>query len=255
MLLDMFENVVVGIGGNDEAGDDAIALAKQLVSPRGRLTLVHVLVVAAKPAPDSGSFQTAAKHRRAVEELTDLAQQLAPAARVSCLEAPSVRRGLHEFASTRQADLLVVGASHNDELAQLLLGDDTGEVLDDPPCPVAVAPVGYVCRATTIQRIGVAYDGSTESERAVVLARRWATGRDAELSAFQVVSAPLYPRDVWDVRGEIDRHVEDARRQVAALGGIDAEAEFGDPADELIRYASSVDLLSSAPTGTGRVTD
>ena len=238
----VFENVVVGIGDDDEAGDDAIALAKQLVSARGQLALVHVLVVTVRPAPDSGSVQTAAKYSRAVEELTDLARTLRIAGHVSCVEAPAVRRGLHEFASAQHADLLVVSSSRSDEVVQLLLGDDTLEVLEDSPCPIAVAPAGYAARAATIHRIGVAYDGSTDSERALTLARSLAAERGAELSAFEAVQAPLYPHDVWDVR-EMDHHVEEARQQVAALGGVEAEAEFGDPAGELARYAHSVDLL------------
>ncbi len=239
----MFENVVVGIAADGEAADDAIALARQLVSARGELTLVEVLVVVDRPAPDSGSFQAAANYRHAIEELTDLARQLGIAARVSCVEAPSVRRGLHEFVSAQHADLLVVGPSRSDEVVQLLLGDDTLEVLEDAPCPVAVAPAGYAARAATIQRIGVAYDGSTESDEALTLARSLAGDRGAELSAFEAVRPPLYPGDIWDVRGEMDHHVEEALRRLAALGGVEAEADFGDPADELARYARSVDLL------------
>jgi len=51
---DMFEEVVVAVG-EDDCGRDAVALGKELVSAHGRLTLVHVLVVASKPAPDSGA--------------------------------------------------------------------------------------------------------------------------------------------------------------------------------------------------------
>jgi len=239
----MFENAVVGIGADDEAGDDAIALAKQLVSPRAQLTLVHVLVVTDRPAPDSGAAQTAAKYRRAVEELTDLARQAGVAAEVSCVEAPSVRSGLHEFVSAHNADLLVISSSRSDEVVQLLLGDDTLEVLEDAPCPVAVAPAGYAARPSAMHRIGVAYDSSTESEQALAMARRIASDCGAELSAFEAVPAPLHPRDAWDVRGEMDHHVEEARQHLAALDGVAAEAEFGEPGSELTRYAQSVDLL------------
>lgn len=250
----MFENVVVGIGTDDEAGDDTIALAKQLVSPRGLLALVHVLVVTARPAPDSASTQAAVKYRHVVEELTDLAQQLGIGAEVSCIEARSVRRGLHEFASAKHADLLVVGASRSEEVVRMLLGDATLEVLEGAPCPVAVAPSGYAARIATLQRIGVAYDGSTGSEQALTVAKSLASDRGAELSAFEAVRTPLEPRDVWDVRGELDHQVEGVRERVAASSGVQAEAEVGDPADELARYAHSVDLLVIGPH-TRRPTD
>jgi nucleotide-binding universal stress UspA family protein len=239
----MFANVVVGVPTDDRVGNDAIVLASQLLAPRGQLALVHVLVVTDKPAPDSGSVHAAAKRRHTVEELTDLAQQFAIAAQIAYVEAPSVRSGLHEFVSAQRADLLVVGASRSDEVVQLLLGDDTLEVLEDAPCPVAVAPAGYAARASTIHRIGVAYDGSAESEEALTIARSLARDRGADLSAFEVVPAPLYVHDIWDVRGEMDHHVEEARQQVAALGDVEAEAEFGDPVDALARFAQSVDLL------------
>lgn len=69
----MFDEVVVGIRGDDEADRDAIALANELVCPQADLTLLHVHVLAVKPAPDSGSVGDAAKCRYAVELLTALA--------------------------------------------------------------------------------------------------------------------------------------------------------------------------------------
>jgi nucleotide-binding universal stress UspA family protein len=238
----MFEKVVVGVGTDDEAGDDAIALGRQLAAAGGDLILVHVLVVTAKPATDSGSARMATKRRHALEELTDLAKQLPSGVHVSCVEARSVRRGLQDLALAERADLIVVGASRRDEVVRMMLGDDTLEVLEDAPCPVAVAPVGYAARrASTMDRIGVAYNGSPEGDQALELARRLAANQGAELSAFEAVTTPEFARDPWDVR-EIDHHVEEVRQQVAALG-VEAETEAGDPADELLRFARSVDLL------------
>src|SRR5690348_477505 len=99
-----------------------------------------------------------------------LAGEFAIDARVSCVEALSARSGLHDYASSRRADLLVVSASNRDEVGRLLLGDDTNEVLDGAPCVVAVAPNEYFARGATIRRIGVGYDASAASERALALA-------------------------------------------------------------------------------------
>jgi nucleotide-binding universal stress UspA family protein len=240
----MFEHVVVGIR-DDDSGRDAIALAKELVSPQGGLMLLYVHVVAPKPAPDSGSVGDAAKSRYALERLTALAAELSVDARLWCEQAQSVRRGLHEFALRQHADLLVVRASHYDELAREFIGDDTREVLEDAPCAVAVAPVGYSARAAAVTRIGVAFDGSAESERALALARKLAAERHGELSGFEAVGMPLYVRDPWDVRGvEIDEQVEQARQQIAALGGVQPHAEFAeDTVEGLMQYGASVDLL------------
>lgn len=238
----MFENVVVGI--RDVAtGPDAIALAGQLVSASGELTLLHVHEVGEKPAPDSGGARAAPQRRFWMDQLAALAEVASIDAAVACVEAHSPRRGLHEFAGRSRAELLVVRATARDEVDRDLIGDDARRVLPGAPCPVAIAPGGYQGRAAAIKRIGVAYDGSVESRHALELARRLAGERGAELSAFEVVREPLYAHDSWEMQQEIDRSVTRARDRIAALGDIEAQASFGHHVDELARYAESVDLL------------
>jgi len=242
----MFNRVVAGVltGVLDDQTDrNVIALAQELVSPQGKFTLLHVHLVTAKPAPDSGSLADMAKCRQALQRLAALADELSVDAEVRCVEAHSPRRGLHEFASRRGADLLVVGASRGDENDQTFIGDDTRKVLEGAPCAVAVAPPDFAARAGAIKRIGVGFDGSAQSERAVALARRLAAERRAELSAFEAVPAPVYARDPWNAEGEVEARVEAARRRVAALGHLEPKAGSGDPVHELARYGQSVDLL------------
>jgi len=238
----MFEQVVVAVG-EDDNGRDAVALGKELVSAHGRLMLVHVHVVTSKPAPDSGAAGDAAKRRSACERLATLAGEFSLGAQVSCVEARSVRRGLPGFASSRRADLLVVGTSPPDESSPVPLRDHTREVLEDPPCAVAVAPLGYAANVVAVSRIGVAYDGSDESEQALVLGRRLAAERHAELLAFEAVRPPLYIHDPWNVEGETEEQVARARRRIRVVTGLQTEVGSGDPADELTRYSYSVDLL------------
>jgi nucleotide-binding universal stress UspA family protein len=237
----MFEHVVVGVRG-EESGRDAIALGKELVSAEGKLTLLHVYVVPSKPAADSGAVGDAAKRRYVLERLTALATEFGVDAQESWVEARSVRHGLHGFALDEQADLLVVGASHYDEVARDLIGDDTRVLLEDAPCVVAVAPLGYSARVGEVRRIGVAYDGSAGSEQALMLARKLAAERHALLSAFEAVGASP-DRDPWDIAAEFAKPVEQARRRIAALGGLEADAGFGDAVEELSRFGESVDLL------------
>jgi len=239
---DMFEEVVVGVGAGD-SGRDAVALAKKLVSAQGRITLLHVHVVAPKPAPDSGAVGDAAKRRYARERLSALAADFSVDAQVSSVEASSVRRGLHGFASSRHADLLVVGTSTRDEAAAVPLDDHTREVLEKARCAVAVAPHSYAVEVASISKIGVAYDGSAGSEEALALGRRLAAERGAELSAFEAVRPPLYVHDPWDVERETEEHVEDARRRIGALTGVKPQAGSGEAADELAAYSDAVDLL------------
>ena len=109
----MFRNTVVGVS-DDRAGRDAIALARTLRGGENEVTLLHVQLVVGRPAPDSGAVMNAAKRRTTLERLTRLADECTINARVACIEAGSVRDGLHEFARRHNADLLVVSASHLD---------------------------------------------------------------------------------------------------------------------------------------------
>jgi nucleotide-binding universal stress UspA family protein len=238
----MFENVLVGVKNID--GDrDSLRLAQALVSQTGRLTLAYVQVVATKPAPDSGSARYAATRRYALEQVAALRDESQLDADVVCEEARSVRHGLHELVHTRHVDLLVIGASRQDDLTRDVIAEDTREVLDDAPCAVAVAPVGYASRQASLTKIGVAYDESPESDEALMVARRLVAKHHATLSAFHAASAPRYVRDPWDVEGQIKEDATEARERIAKLGDVEAHAAYGDTLEELVRYGRSVDLL------------
>jgi nucleotide-binding universal stress UspA family protein len=232
----MFSNVVVGVK-EPATGRDALCLTRALTSARGNLTLANVQVVAPKPAPDSGAVGSATRRRDPLERLTELRDESQLDAETLCVEAPSVRRGLHDLARTREADLLVIAASRQDEIYRDLVGDDARELLEGAPCTVAVAPVGYHDRGGSLRRIGVAYDGSPASARALDVARTLAAEGPTKLSAFHAVSDP------GRIEDKVDDEVAHALERIAKLGGVDGYAEYGEPTSELRRYGRSVDLL------------
>jgi nucleotide-binding universal stress UspA family protein len=234
-----FENVIVGIGEHESASD-AFALARALWSEDGQLTLAQVRVVVLPTPPDSGA--AAEDRRRATERLAALREASHLDARVVCVDGRSVAAGLHELAASRAADLLVIGASRRDGLERLSIGDDTRAVLENAPCAVAVAPVGYAARPPRLRRIGAGYDGSREGERAAALACEVAAERGAELSAFHALPLSLYAHDPFITESEIET---DAARAGTGMAGLGAEPQLGsgDPAEELARYGASVDLL------------
>jgi nucleotide-binding universal stress UspA family protein len=248
---EMFDNVIVAIDDSD-AGRDAVGLATQLASGKRALTFAYVGVVALEP-PDSARASESADGRRAKQRLAWLADEAGIDAEVFCVEARSVASGLHELGVSRRADLLVIGASRRDDYDRALVGDDTREVLMHAPCAVAVAPMGLATRPPVMHKIGVAYDGSLESEQALALARRLARARGSELSAVHAVPEPIpserrmtgarLVNDPWSVQSESDEAVEKARRQIAQLGDVKPFATSGDAAQELARYGASVDLL------------
>lgn len=131
-----------------------------------------------------------------------------------------------------------------------MVSDHTADALNGAFCAVAVAPAGYAERPVLLREIGVGYDGSPESEQALAVARGLATEPGAKVSAFEAVSL-LFGDGGNSVT--VQRLVEDARARVAALGGVESHAAFGDAAEELALYGASVDLLIVGSRGYGPI--
>jgi nucleotide-binding universal stress UspA family protein len=227
--LAMFDNVMVGLS-DDDAALDAFALARTLVSADGELTLVRV---EAGDAPREGPP----------------AEALAALGGVPLVVVTerSAAAGLHDVALRRGADLLVVGASRRDRVHRVLGRNATASLLEDPPCAVAVAPRGYAGGARAVRLVGIGYDGSVASEEALTAARSLAAERHARLSAFEAVGPRVFARDPFDTHAEIEERLAQARERIAALGGVEAHAEYGFATKEIRRYGESVDLLVLGP--------
>ena len=247
----MFENVVVGVK-DLQAGRDAVCLAQALAARDRKLTLAHVQVAATKPAADSGAVGSAARRKEALGLLAALRDESHLDAELAWAEARGVRQGLREMARARNADLLVVGASREDEIYRDLVGDAVDDVLDDPPCAVAVAPVAYRDHGAPWRTIGIAYGGAADSDEALAVAKELAADRHAELSAFHAVSG-LHGHDPGQFEESMDDEAALARDRIERLEGVEAHAAYGDPAQELRRYAGSVDLLVLGMHKHGRI--
>lgn len=251
MTDEPFGGAIVGIDGRG-GGEDALALAKQLVRSDGTVALAHVLFVD-PTAPLVGSkAEYSGQQERALKRLR-LPDGSSPDAQVLPVQARSVGEGLHALALNHDADLIAVGACARGPVGRLVIGDDTRSVLEQATCPVAVAPVGYARRAKALREIGVAYDGSPESGRALSLARKLAAERGAELSAFEVVPPPAYVSDPWNVEEAIDRDVEKARERIAAFGDVEPRARSGALIEQLTLYGDSLDLLVVGARGYSRL--
>ena len=240
----MFKNVIVGVDRLD-GGRDAIALATDLVSDGGKLTLGYVYPADAYVWRRSREPYDVVERELAQELLETAAREEAIDAELRCHGSSSVGHGLHDLAETSGADLLVVGSSRRGVVGRVLLGDDTRAALNGAPCATAVAPAGYSQQPHLMREIGVGYNGSPESKNALEAARALAVEHDARLSAFEAVSIPAIalstgpaPIDDW-MAGLLD----DARKQVSALEGVEAHAVYGQAAEELAMFSASVDLL------------
>ncbi|MGZ4247906.1 MAG: universal stress protein [Solirubrobacteraceae bacterium] len=240
----MFTNVLVGVDGH-QGGRDAIALARQLAAPDANLTLAHVYgtewllprgveLIASLAAEQSQRLLSTERDRAGIDAHLVSGPQTSPG------------RGLHEIADRHQVDLLVVGSSRHALLGRALVGDDTRAALNGAPCAIAVAPRGYAQTCSGLHTIGVGYDGSAQARAAVGVARVLARRHGAEIRALWVVS-------LEDVRDDCpmpaywqqatDTLIEHRRQELERLFGIDGDATYGGPREELSRLGDRVDLL------------
>ena len=249
----MFQKVVVGVDGLD-GGQDAIELARRLLSPTGQIILANVY---------SDAIAAGLGGQRAFESQRDSSQALlnrcregsVPAAQtIACFDGPP-GHGLHEIAAREHADLLAIGSSHRGPAGRILIGDDTRAVLDRAPCAVAIATRNHAATAAAWTTVGIGYDGSPESEHALDVGRRIAAAHQAKLLVFTAVSVPTThfgpgPPPLSDV---IDPLVDQARNRIAALGGVEPHVAYGATADELTQFSGSVDLLIVGSHGYGPI--
>ena len=248
----MFNKVVVGVDEH-QGGHDAVALAKRLAAPAGEVTLAHIHRIVSEPFTRGYDDEQASEIRRSTAILEAARAGAEIDARLWSTGAESVGRGLHELVETLNADLLVLGSTRRGFLGRVLIGDDTRAALNGASCAVAIAPAGYAKRAARIEKIGVGYDGSPDSERAVAVARELSAELAASLGAMQVVFFPayLFSGPVAADSTSIAQLVDDARHRVSSLGNVDPHGAYGHPAEELAIWSESLDLLIVGSRGYG----
>ena len=242
----MFKNVLVGVEGRS-SGRDAIALAAHLTDPDGKLTLVHAHVGRFHPlhAASPGVVkEERERSRKLLEEertATDVGAELIGVA------ANDPGAGLHILAEERGADLIVVGSSRRGTIGRAMLGDDTRGALNGASCAVAVATRGYAEHPLPLARIGVAYNGSPESNAALARAKDLASVNRADVIALEVVSIPTYAFTglVQPAFGDtIDLMLSEANARMQDLDEqVQGRAVFGLAGEELAAFGDEVDML------------
>jgi nucleotide-binding universal stress UspA family protein len=240
----MFNNVLVGVDGR-QGGRDAIALAKLLAEPNSSLTLAHVY-----GGPMPGGRISAFSEPVYLESSELLLAYALKKAGTRCETASvresSVGRGLHQLAKQRRCDLLVVGSCHRGMLGRAFVGDDTRRALNGAPCAVAIAPSGYSSSEPRLSRLGVGCDRSPESALALHVANVLASRHQATINALAVVSLQDIPYgepipNQWPkIAGEL---VVDELHCLDDLEGVEGDATYGDPGEELAAFSKGLDLL------------
>ena len=230
----MFKNVLVGVDGRPY-GRDAIALARRLMDPAGKLTLVFV------------------QGASLIEDLEDPGRLLKEERRAAEVDAELVvafalnpGRALHEQAEQQDADLLAVGSCEHGLLGRAMLGDDTRAALNGAPCAVAIASRGFAEHPEPIAHVGVAYNDTPESKAALTLARELAAATHGTVHALEVVSIPAlgYGGLAGPGIGQmVTAWLEEAGERVKRLPGVEGRAVYGLTGEELAAFGDELDIL------------
>lgn len=241
----MFNKVLIATD-EQTSGRDAIALARRLVSPTGKVILANVHPrFGAREDDDGGAFE-GVEREVALDFLDSVNRELGLNAEVCSIGSNRVGAGMHRLADRTQADLLVLGSSAGGRKGRILLTDETRHAIDGAPCAVAVAPLGYADAYGPIMEIGIAYNGSGESRSAIGVARALAHELGAGLTAFEALPLPIYDISpgVWSTLEEVIRNQRKAAcDRIAEETGLRASAACGDTVDELAMFSGIVDLL------------
>jgi nucleotide-binding universal stress UspA family protein len=172
-------------------------------------------------------------------------------------------RALHELSESSAAAVVVVGSSTRGPIRRVLAGSVAQQLLSGAACPVAVAPHGYAEQADAeLATVGVAYDGSEESERALAAARSLARRAGARLriiTAVEQLAFGALPVATTAPALSADRVWEDELRGLhhAALAGdqdgvsVEGVLRSGIAFHVLLEQSREVDVLFAGSRGYG----
>lgn len=184
--------------------------------------------------------------------------------------AESDVQGLIDLADEIDAAAIVVGSSHRGAVGRVFVGSVGERLLHGAGRPVIVVPRGYTVEDSSLQRVGVAYDGGDESAAALTAAVELARAARTDLKLLAVSDPSIFvvtmPPDMVSAINTVEleqAHRESLHRALdEAADAIDAPAELttevliGAPADELAAAGSGddgVDLLVCGSRGYGPV--
>jgi nucleotide-binding universal stress UspA family protein len=217
--------------------------------------------------PGAGSEKQQAVRAGARDELLELGRSIDGVVLDDALAVASSSpgRALHELSETAGAAVIVVGSTTRGPLRRVLTGGVAQQLLSGAACPVAVAPHGYAEQEDReLSTVGVAYDGSEESERALAGARDLARRADAKLRIITVLPRLAFgavPVSTLAPAASANAVLEQGLRGVhdAALAvhgdAADVESVFrqGNPVEVLLEQSREVDLLIAGSRGYGPI--
>jgi nucleotide-binding universal stress UspA family protein len=221
------------------------------------VTAAELMLVKVLPDPAVPLLTVSDPYREAEATLAELRDSTAPGARIVTETDRSVPSALHRVAQRERCDLLVVGSTRHADEGRVRIGTCTRHLLARVECAVAIAPRGLNrVEPLRLRKIGVGYDGSRESEAALVLAGGLALAATAELYVRAVVDdrvrtlvrsalGGLVATEFTDVIAQEQERLR--QLTVTATEAIevkvDAQVVPGHPSEVLLALSHDVDLL------------
>jgi len=233
------------------------------------VTVLHVLDVARLRAPFLSQPVMAGTERYIHEEIRRMETQSAKTLKEATEELAAlklkgrVRKEQGAVAPTilkrapKRDGLLVVGSQGLDALDRFMLGSVSTNLIHHATCPVLVVKG----EAAPLRRMILAIDGSNASAKALafVLAKfrpKHAAGKDGHVP-IHVGVVHVRPSARYSGLDEANRTLTDQSVQRLIKAGFTAESlcQFGNPADEIMKVASTqhADLIVMGAKGLGAV--
>ena len=179
------------------------------------------------------------------------------------LASSSPARAVHELSTAPSTHWSSSARRPAAPIRRVLPGNIAHELLSGAAAPVAIAPHGYDEQdRRPLATVGVAFDGSSEAQQALVAARELARRAGATLRILTVVEPLAFaavPVSTLEPGTSASRLVEEELRAVhetavaESRGLVEVEGVLGhgDPADALLEQTQELDVLVAGSRGYG----
>lgn len=249
MSWSRIKNVLVGLEETEE-GRDALEFARLMSNLAG--ADLHVVSVHSDTVYYEGIEEMKLVRNRYFDHLLDFAEnEIGEGFEFHRVLDMSVPAGLTRIAEEINADLMIIGSSHRGPIGRVLLGDAGSRLAAGAPCPVGMVPRGWSRSASTaIRKVGVAFNGTRDSEEALDLGSAIARTVGASLELVGVIPSMIVPSRVGPVNAGYEEMLRGDMAQVLKEGvaradtpGTSSKVRTGRAADELAAESADLDLL------------
>jgi len=241
--------IIVGVEDSEE-GREALRFARLFIGLEG--ASLHVVSVHSDTYFYEGVEAMEASRASYFDQMLEVAEsELGGEFQFHRMMEISVPAGLTKVAERVEAEAMIIGSSHRGPIGRVLMGDQGSRLASGSPCAVIVIPRGWGRQDQSgISKVGIAYNGSGESEAALEFGHDLAGKLGASIELIGVVPAIINPgRIAHTDRGYQELLIDEMEKTVGAaverFGKDEASTRVmtGNAADELAGASEDVDLL------------